>query len=205
MPANRPEKPVDAVRELFATNRMQAAWNMLSRAEGDVERLSTLGAVVRMLDAKGLDLSDVAQALSAPAAKPAPTMADAFGFGDIFSHMRNRAAESDARPAGGTQPTDAPPPQRPTWRPRPSTVLQGAAVPERIYGRISLHDERPTQKGKMLVIGVIGQEAVYDPIVCFDDKIIDKIKIAAALDRVVSLKVRKPGNARQMPCAIAID
>lgn len=204
MPANRPEKPVDAVRELFATNRMQAAWNMLSRAEGDVERLSTLGAVVRMLDAKGLDLSDVAQAVSAPAAKPAPTMADAFGFGDIFSHMRDRAApENGAEPPRGAQPTDAPP--RPTQRPRPNTILQGSAVPERIYGRISLHDERPTQKGRMLVIGVIGQEAVYDPIVCFDDKIIDKIKIAAQLDRVVSLKVRKPGNARQMPCAIAID
>ena len=211
MPASRPDKPADAVREMFATNRMQAAWNTLSRATTDVERLIALNAIVRMLEGKGLVIADVAETIAAPATRTAPNMTDAFGFGDIFSHMRRAAPENGAQPPRGNQPMDAPPaaetqkPTGKTWRPRPGKIVQGDDMPGRIYGRIELRDERPIPKGKMMVLGVIGQEAVYDPIVCFDEKVIERIRIAAQLDRVVSLKIRKPGKPGQMPCAIAID
>lgn len=206
--AERPADVPAAVRRLFSTTRMSGAWNMFACAQNE-QRDVALAAIVRLLDAHGLTLADIATAIteSQPAKPAANPMASAFsGFGDIFANMRPAAAgPAPAKPAGHAPPAD--PAHAPTARPKPSTIVQDKDIPTRIYGRIAIRDDTPARGafGRRLVIGVVGQDAQYDPIICFDADVIAKAIKAAEADLVVSLRIRPPAQPRHMPCATSID
>lgn len=202
--AERPADVPAAVRQLFSTSRMAGAWNMLACAQNE-QRDVALAGIVRLLDAHGLTLADIATAIteSQPTACAANPMASAFsGFGDIFAHMRPAAA--GPAPTRPVEPTPAP---AAPARAKPSTIVQGKDIPTRIYGRIAIRDDTPARGvfGRRLVIGVVGQDAQYDPIICFDGTVIAKAIRAAESDQVVSLRIRPPAQPRHLPCATSID
>jgi hypothetical protein len=206
--AERPADVPAAVRQLFSTSRMSGAWNMLSCAQNE-QRDVALAAIVRLLDAQGLTLADIATTIaeSQPVAPSTNPMASAFsGFGDIFAHMRPAAAGPvPAQPAGHAPQADHAPVA--PARAKPSTIVQGRDIPTRIYGRIAIRDDTPARGafGRRLVIGVVGQDAQYDPIICFDADVIAKAIRAAESDQVVSLRIRPPAQPRHLPCATSID
>lgn len=186
-----------AVRELFASNRMQSAWRM---AQGSTQemRMPAVEAIFRMLDREGLTFEDVMTAvltIKPDPAIPANPMADAFGnWEGMFGMSPKRAA----RPT----PNPAPDPRTP---PRGTKSFHAdSEIPATITGTVHIDDERPTKNGRMVVFTIHYDTEVYGPIVCFTTTGIGVLKAAAEEDGIVVMNVRPANGPGMMPTANSV-
>lgn len=196
-PSTSVETADQKIRRLASSTRFRKSWALLDVREGP-HREHGLNAVIRMLDAEGVSFVDLLETLAPERPKTAPASA----FADIFSHMMGGldGQRQQTRPKA-----QAPCPEARRKPSAPSRILQGAQIPVRISGTVVVSDERPTSRGRMLVFGVLGEDATYQPIVAFPEAIIERLKAAAESGERVTVQVSPPRSVREMPRAIGIS
>ncbi len=174
-----PAKDVTAsVRRAFAAKRLQSAWAMLGSSQpGD--RSAAIEGVARILEADGLNLTDVMTTVLSVPIGPYRRSASAQAADDLFTHADRR---------DGVTPTTA-----------SMRIVSGRNVPERIGGRVVVLDERSTRKGPELVVAVVGFDVRYDPLAARCDRAIAALRAAAQRGGLTQVTVLPPATARQMP------
>jgi hypothetical protein len=193
------DKIAAAVRDVFASNRMQAAWRM-AQGSSQENRMPAVEAIFRMLEKEGLTFEDVMTAvltIRPDPAIPANPMADAFGnWEGIFRMNPKRTAQT------APTPTPAPDPRTP---PRGTKSFHaGSEIPATITGTVHIDDERPTKNGRMVVFTVHYDTEVYGPIVCFTNTGIGVLKAAAEEDGMIVMHVRPANGPGMMPTANSV-
>lgn len=174
-------------------HRLIATMGLMAR-DVDNEALIALRQATRMLVARGLRWEDVARTVLASA--PAP-------------------ARERPEPRRTSSPPPPPPPhpeagerrtrrrtetqrRRPDGRPR--RTVKGFDIPDRIRGRIVVHDEKRTIGGdEYLVVSVDNDETVWGPLMVFDDHLRAMIHYA---DDWVTVEIQQPANSLYHPIVV---
>lgn len=193
------ERPPDvpaAMREAFADRRVAAAWNMFSVSDGP-NQAAALGGLVRLLEKRGLTLSDVAIAVTTPMIiekRGAASFADVVdGMGSAFDEVRARARRA----------ADAATVHRPMDR----RHVQGRDIPETITGVVRISATEPNRTGMVTTFHVdsveSGRTTTYGPITAISESIRSSLSRAAdaTTPRRVTISIRRPMHAMQNPSA----
>lgn len=196
--AERPSDVPAAMREAFADRRIAAAWNMFAVSEGP-NQTAALGGFVRLLEKRGLTLSDIPTTVAAPKVvervvvekRAAPSFSDfASGMDSAFGDVAVRARR--AATAGGD-------PRR--------RHVQGRDVPEAVTGTVRIADTEPNRTGlvtRFYVDSVDGDRmTTYGPITAISQSIRASLMRAAdpQATRVVTIGIRRPNHIMKDPSA----
>jgi len=197
------ERPADipaAVREAFASHRIDSAWNLVASAQPN-ERLAALLGFERLLSGRGLLLTDVAVAIAAvPAREPRSTTGDR-PVRDADDSSIDRSVFNGF---GGTHARSREEPTRPAQtqtRPTPGrTALTGPAVPETVVGRIRIEERRPTRgDGEMLVFVAETEDRTYGPMAAYAGPQIAHLVEAARSNWIIRLMIERTQSDRILP------
>jgi hypothetical protein len=189
-----PEDVPSAVRAAFSSHRTTSAWNLVCSAEPNVRMAALLG-FERLLNARGLELLDIAIAIAAlPAPRPVvadvSSTPDASGFGGSFSHTASRRMSEDHANASRTHARSTP----------DKEVLRGLDVPETVIGRIRVQERRPTDaSGTMLVFLAETESRVFGPIAAYAGPQIAHLLEAERSNWIIRMLVDRTQSDRVLP------
>jgi hypothetical protein len=84
-------------------------------------------------------------------------------------------------------------------RPRHRDRVSGVDVPREIAGKVRIVDaDRAWRNGPMLVLEIVGENAIYGPLVCFAGSVQADLRDALDRDRAVVARVSPPRSEGQM-------
>lgn len=155
----------------------------------EVQSAKAISLVDGMLKSAGLTWADVlvagVKACEQAASKSQPSMAAAFGFGDIFTDMMR----------------DFPKPPQAAAAPAPKARTQyrsGREIPSCVMGEVRIGDERTFRDRTMLVVTIIDHHVNHGPLAVFDEQAVALIKSLGKGDRITG-HVRQPTQERHSP------
>lgn len=210
----------------MSDKRLAASMAMMER-ESDSEALNACRMATRMLAARGLKWTQVAELITgrklgdimAPDSKQGPATRGhaSADYGTGFG-----ASASQAKPQPRPQPKPEPKPQpRPQPKPEPKPKpkpeartnasprsIAGRGIPATIVGRIDLVDTQEWGGGRYLnvTITAYGDSVVYGPMSIFDDAAIEMALNAAEYGTVtVKARVRQCMEAGRNPIIDVIE
>jgi hypothetical protein len=189
-----PEDVPSAVRAAFSSHRTASAWNLVCSAEPNVRMAALLG-FERLLNARGLELSDIAVAIAAlPAPDPPvtapPTTTDPSGFGGSFSRTAGRRMSEEHAQASRTD----------TGSTTGKQIIRGLEVPDTVIGRIRVQERRPSDaSGTMLVFLAETESRVFGPIAAYAGPQIAHLLEAERSNWIIRMLVERTHSDRILP------